>query len=188
MDVFLGETMRLDHIEYLQGVGKYREKGYPRCLPSEREHAVQNDPMLQKLQYDVQNLVKNKDSDPFETSITKKREKALRNKLRTKALKSYREEWVQNRLEGKIISRGKSVPSGVIANDIAACLFKVMPERQHLAEMIPSDKLLSHQEMLFAVNDLLTLCVRDYDVLYRPGETPTDGKCPFGDCHFKLEK
>ena len=81
--------MRLDHIEYLRGVGKYREKGYPRRLPAEREHAVQNDTMLQKLQYGIQNLAKNKDSDPFETSITKKREKVLRNKLRTKALKSY---------------------------------------------------------------------------------------------------
>ena len=28
MDAFLGEKMRLDHIEYLQGVGKYCEKGY----------------------------------------------------------------------------------------------------------------------------------------------------------------
>lgn len=120
MDVFLGEKMCLDHIEYLQGVGKYHEKSYPRRLPAEREHAVQNNPMLQKLQYDIQNLAKNKDSDPFETSITKKQEKVLRNKLRTKALKSYQEEWVQNRLKRKIISQGKSVPSRVIANDIFA--------------------------------------------------------------------
>lgn len=144
--------------------------------------------MLQKLQYDVQNLVKNKDSDLFETSITKKQEKALRNKFHIKALKSYWEEWVQNCLEGKIISWGKSVLSRVIANDIAACLFKVMPEHQCLAEMIPSDKLLSHQEMLFAVNDLLTLCVHDYNVLYQLGEMSINGICPFGDCHFKLEK
>lgn len=84
--------------------------------------------------------------------------------------------------------RGKSVPSGVVPNDIAACLFKVMPERQRLAEMIPSDKVLSHHEMLSAVHDLLSLCVRDQDVFYRPRETPTDGKCPISNCRFKLEK
>jgi len=37
MDAFLGEKIHLDHIEYLRGVGKYREKGYPRRLPAKRE-------------------------------------------------------------------------------------------------------------------------------------------------------
>lgn len=188
MDAFLGEKMRLDHIEYLRGVGKYREKGYPRCLPAEREHAVQNNPTLQQLQHELKHLIKDEGSDPFEIGITKKREQALRNRLHTEALKNYREEWIQNRLEGKVILRGKSVPSGALPNDITACLFKVMPERQRLAMMIPSDKILSHREMLSTVHDLLSLCVRNHDVFYRPGETPTDGTCPIRNCHFTLEK
>ena len=79
MDAFLREKMRLDHIEYLRGVDKYCEKGYPRCLPAEREHAVQNNPTLQQLQHELKNLVKDKGSDPFKIGITKKREQALRN-------------------------------------------------------------------------------------------------------------
>lgn len=188
MDAFLGEKMRLDHIEYLRGVGKYHEKGYPRCLPAEREHAVQNNPTLQQLQHELKNLVKDEGSDPFETGITKKREQALRNQLHTEALKNYREGWIQNRLEGKVILRGKSVPSGALPNDITACLFKVMPERQRLAMIILLDKILSHHEMLSTVHDLLSLCVRNHDIFYQPGETPTDGMCPIRNCHFTLEK
>lgn len=63
-----------------------------------------------------------------------------------------------------------------------------MPEHQCLAEVVRLDKILSHQEMLSTVHDLLSLCGRDYDVFYRPGEMPTDGVCPLRDCHFKSEK
>ncbi|KAL2220556.1 hypothetical protein M432DRAFT_542044, partial [Thermoascus aurantiacus ATCC 26904] len=53
----------------------------------------------------------------------------------------------------------------------------VLPERQQLAQMIPLNELFTHSGMLSVVADLLTLCTRDYDVVYRPGEEPLGGKC-----------
>lgn len=46
MNAFLGEQMRLDHVKYLRGVGKYHVVGYLRCLPAEREHALGQDKAL----------------------------------------------------------------------------------------------------------------------------------------------
>lgn len=46
MDVFLGEKMCLDHVEYLRGVGKYRVVRYLRCLQAEREHGLGQDKAL----------------------------------------------------------------------------------------------------------------------------------------------
>ncbi|KAL1978984.1 hypothetical protein VTN96DRAFT_7618 [Rasamsonia emersonii] len=72
------------------------------------------------------------------------------------ALKDYQNNWVQKRLEGKILSRGKSVPDDIIRKDIICGIFLVLPERQRLAQMIPLDKILAHSEMLSAVKDLFT--------------------------------
>lgn len=188
MDAFLGEQMRLDHIEYLRGVGKYREKGYPRRLPAEREHEIQNDPTLQEVQNKIKNLSLEKECDLFELRMSKKQEQALRHRLHDNALKKYREDWMRNRLEGKVLSGGKPLPDAVMHSDITHCLFKVLPERQLLARMIPSDKTLSHGEMLSTVKDLLSLCTRSYDVYYYPGEEPSDGKCPIRNCQYALEK
>jgi hypothetical protein len=50
MDAFLGETMRLNHIEYLRGIGKYRAIGYPRRLLAEQEHAIMKNEDLCELE------------------------------------------------------------------------------------------------------------------------------------------
>lgn len=86
----------------------------------EREHAVQNGPMLQlqQLQHSIQNLVKNERSDSSKISITKKRENT--HELTSHASSGQ----VLRRMGSKIISRGKLIPSGVVPNDITACLSK----------------------------------------------------------------
>jgi hypothetical protein len=41
-------------------------------------------------------------------------------------------------------------------------------------------------EMWAALEDLLTLCLRDVDVLYLPGSCPVDGACPI--CRRRMNK
>lgn len=48
--------------------------------------------------------------------------------------------------------------------------------------MISSEKLLSHLEMLVAVEELVTLCTWNYDALYPPGEELITGMCPRSGC------
>jgi hypothetical protein len=57
----------------------------------------------------------------------------------------------------------------IVYNDVAHCLLRAQPERQRLAEMMPSDKLLSYQDMLSVVESLLSLCTKDYDVFPEGG-------------------
>ncbi|OJI99576.1 hypothetical protein ASPVEDRAFT_520307 [Aspergillus versicolor CBS 583.65] len=195
MDAFLGEKMRLDHVEYLRGVGKYRVVGYPRCLPAEREHNLGHDKALQELKRRLQELqsdddVKGSDNDAgvagdddveFTIKLTKKQLQVQRTRLYNTELGKYRDEWIQNRVEAQVKSGGKALDV-VVYNDITQCLFKAQPERQRVAELMLSDKSFSYQETLSTVEDLLVYCNKDYDVFYRPGEEPINGRCPVGGC------
>ncbi|KAJ6132502.1 hypothetical protein N7471_007717 [Penicillium samsonianum] len=44
-------------------------------------------------------------------------------------------------------------------------------------------KELSFDEMLLFVQDLKSQCARDFDVVYLPGESPIQGRCPAGGYH-----
>ncbi|KAL4734108.1 hypothetical protein BDV11DRAFT_198756 [Aspergillus similis] len=50
--------------------------------------------------------------------------------------------------------------------------------------MMPLDDLLSYQDMLSVVESLLAYCTKVYDVFYRPGEEPINGRCPVGNCNL----
>jgi hypothetical protein len=62
--------------------------------------------------------------------------------------------------------------------DRAQALFRVLPERARLADRIKSKEPRTRVQRLSAVEDLLSLCMRNFDVMYRPGEEPVDGACP----------
>lgn len=201
MDAFLGEKMRLDHIEYLRGVGKYRAIGYPRHLPAERQHAIGKHEVLLELESRLKELriqetsressgqgtVDERDADnvdddaSFAIKLTTKQIQVLKTRLYQSELAKYREEWVQRRIEAQVKAGGKA-PETIIYNDVAHCLFKAQPDRRRIAEMMPLDDLLSYQDMLSVVESLLAYCSKDYDVFYRPGEEPVNGRCPVGNC------
>ncbi|GFG16438.1 hypothetical protein IFM61392_09507 [Aspergillus lentulus] len=207
MDAFLGETMRLDHIEYLRGVGKYRAIGYPRRLPAEREHAIAKNEDLRELERRLKELQiqencnqcndqstaeesdANNESETnrvdedsgFAIKLTRKQIQVLKTRLHNSELAKYREEWIQKRVETQVRAGGKA-PEAVVYNDVAHCLFKAQPDRQRVADMMPMDNHLSYQDMLSVVESLLAYCTKDYDVFYRPGEEPVDGRCPVSKC------
>ncbi|RHZ59573.1 uncharacterized protein CDV56_101052 [Aspergillus thermomutatus] len=180
MDVFLGEAMRLDHVEYLRGVGKYRAIGYPRHLPAQRQHAIQQNQDLQELgkrlqELHVQQKANDDDSDGYEDKddddsdagdadadakfairLTKKQVQVLKTRLHDAELAQYRKEWIESRVETQVKSGGKA-SEAIVFNDITRCLCKAQPERRHLAEMIPSEELLSYQEMLSAFDSEIQL-------------------------------
>lgn len=112
MDVFLEEQMRQDHIEYLWGVGKYHEKGYPTHLPQKGRMLFYMTQSLIDLEQQLQKLTLEK-ADPFEVYMTKKRIQMQKHHLHMQALKESWDNWVQKWLEGKILSGGKSVPDDI---------------------------------------------------------------------------
>ncbi|KAL4861450.1 hypothetical protein BDV12DRAFT_208024 [Aspergillus spectabilis] len=209
MDAFLGEKMRLDYIKYLRGVGKYRALGYPRYLPAERQHAIRQNETLQELEQRLQELQETphtsidadnghgerdnnaadsgKEDVEFAIKLTKKQLQVLRSRLYNTKLAKYRDEWIQNRLETQVKSGGKTL-NVVVYNDITQCLSKAQPEQQRIAELMPTDKSFSYQDMLSAVEDLLVYCIKNYDVFYRLREEPLNGRCPVRGCDLDLDQ
>jgi hypothetical protein len=201
MDAFLGETMRLDHIEYLRGVGKYRAIGYPRHLPAEQQHAITKNEDLRELERRLNELQIQENSNEsndqstaeesdankvdenagFAIKLTRKQIQVLKTRLHNSELAKYREEWIRRRVETQVRAGG-TAPEAVVYNDVAHCLFKAQPDRQRIANMMPMDNHLSYQDMLSVVESLLAYCTKDYNVFYRPGEEPVDGRCPVGKC------
>ncbi|KAL4989600.1 hypothetical protein BDW68DRAFT_186264 [Aspergillus falconensis] len=190
MDAFLGEKMRLDHIEYLRGVGKYRAIGYPRHLPAERQHAIgkhkdfcELERRLKELRIQEtsgecshQSTVDESDADnvdddaSFAIKLTTKQIQVLKTRLN----------------QSELAKAGGKTPETIVYNDVAHCLFKAQPDRQRIVKMMLMDDHLSYQDMLFVVESLLAYCSKDYDVFYRPGEEPVNGRCPVGNyCQHK---
>ncbi|KAF9885275.1 hypothetical protein FE257_013073 [Aspergillus nanangensis] len=122
MDIFLDETMRLDHIKYLRDVGKYRAISYPRTLPAERQHAItRNQDLLElkerlktlKIQETAIKAYAEADSQAtvteniennisFSIKLTAKQIQVLKVRLHNSSLLQYREEWVQAHIEAQV--------------------------------------------------------------------------------------
>jgi hypothetical protein len=53
---FLGESTDHRHIDYFQGLERFREQGLPCELPAERKESLKQDPQLRQLKQEVQRL------------------------------------------------------------------------------------------------------------------------------------
>ena len=65
---------------------------------------------------------------------------------------------------------------------------KIMPELGRLAATMSSEEPLTFEEKLIVTDDLYTQCIRDFEVIYRPGEEPVNGRCPASACDEIIEK
>lgn len=101
----------------------------------------------------------------------------MKSRLHNSELAKYREEWIQKHIKTQVRAGGKA-PEAVIYNNIAHCLFKVQPDCQRVADMMPIDNHLSYQDMLSVVESLLAYYTKDYNVFYQPREELVDGRCP----------
>ncbi|KAH0543790.1 hypothetical protein FGG08_001972 [Glutinoglossum americanum] len=182
-----GEAAQHDHINYFQGFRKFHEKGLPDKLPAKIEASLKQDSELLRLKSEVQQLEVNENANFHEISMAKAKVRDYLRSLKAKTLQQYKQDWVQNRRDWKVITRGKEPTENVNKTDLTRSLFLVLPERDRLSTMMASDKPLTEGEMRQAMRDLHSLCVRDYTVLYRPGEEPVDGACPVKYCRLEME-
>ncbi|KAH2363659.1 hypothetical protein KXV98_003685 [Aspergillus fumigatus] len=152
MDAFLGETMRLDHMEYLRGVGKYRAIGCPRRLPAERQHAIAKREDLRELKRRLKEL-QNQESCSESNDQSTAEESDANNKSDT------------NKVDE---DAGFSIK-------LTRKQIQVLKTRLHNFELAKyrEDGFIRVLEL-----SLLAYCTKNYDVFYRPGEEPVDGRCP----------
>jgi hypothetical protein len=161
-----------DHraIEYFQGLEPFREEGLPATLPQAMRDELRNDPEVLDLRERAAAA-----RSPAEAAAA---EKQLRNLLRGRELKArtaYRKNWVKERRDWKVLTRGR-VATAVDTDVSRLCL--LIPERARVAEKMRRKSPISVDEMREATRDLLALCKRDDTVFYLPGEEPVDGACP----------
>ncbi|KAI9725602.1 MAG: hypothetical protein M1834_000790 [Cirrosporium novae-zelandiae] len=185
--IFVDGVPNTEHIKHLQSVGKYRQIGLPCHLPAERKAALSQDPDLLDLRRQLQQLVE-KNSDKCVISTAKKQLFVYQSRLEPEALKQYRQKWIRTRLEREVLSFTTGPPDDFVNTDFVEDLYLLMPERKRLAMTINSEKRLSSEEKLQTTQDLLSLCVRNFDVIYRPGEQPSQGTCPVNGCGLSLDR
>ncbi len=178
---FLGETAQHDHVDYFQSFAKFREKGLPSKLPAKEEDAIRRDPQLLTFESEVLRLKRERGS-AFEIKAAESKSRAYRARLSKKRLQQYKFEWVRERRDWKVKTRGKERPNDETKTDLLAILSRVMPERGRLTTTMISDRVVSEDERKEAIQDLSSLASQDCTTLYRPGEKPVKGLCPVAGC------
>lgn len=101
-----------------------------------------------------------------------------------RCLEQWKAEWLEVRYENIIQSHRKISPDRSAATSRAQTLFRIMPERARLIDMIKSTEPRTREQKLQTVEDMLSLFTRNYEVMYRSGEEPVNGACPV--CRSKL--
>ena len=181
---FLGETLKHKHIDYFQGLDQFREPGLPCELPARLEETLKQNPRLQELGEEVRQC-------PRECPTALKHSKQLLasywKTLQRVALYNYQEKWVQERRDWQVLTRGKEQHGDLHRADLVESLSLLFPERRRLAQRLASDAVMTSEERWLAMEDLYTLCTRDFSVLYLPGHRSANGRCPVECCQSDLE-
>lgn len=182
---FLREEARTDHIAKLRSVSTRRASGLPQKLPMKRTMDLLNDSRLCELYRHLCDL-RDQGAPSEEIQAANRQFRIHRKWSKRTALDKWKEDWLDDRYQKTIKSGGTaSHDKSTDANRVQA-LFRIMPERARLADMIVSDKIVTRNQNLLAVQDLLSLCQRDFAVMYRPGDEPIDNLCPV--CQTQLPK
>ena len=174
------------HIEYFQGLEKFREEGLPDRLPAHLEHKKLNDPQLRELD---EGLPAKQTTVGLRTlSRSRQRRTNLLKKLKLEALRQYQQNWVRERRDWKVLTRGKQVVQNSSKTDFVQDVCLLIPERGRLAHQMRADYPLKPDGMWQSLQDLHALCVQDFTVLYLPRSRPVDGACPIKCCQLNIER
>ncbi|KAI9807092.1 MAG: hypothetical protein M1825_005809 [Sarcosagium campestre] len=178
---FNDEEPEHDHIDYFQGFSQFREKGLPRQLPAKEKARVYEDPQLLDLQKRVQSLQIGSASDlDIKHAINEARN--YRARVMKKRLAQFQLDWVRQRRDWKIDTRGKECPEDNTKTDLESALSRIMPERRRLARLMLSDRSTTEQERKQCIADLRSLISHDSTTFSLPEEMPVNGKCPVTGC------
>lgn len=143
-------------MDFFQSFAKYREKGLPSKFPAKEEDAIRRDPQLLRFESEVLRL-KRERGPVYEIKAAESKYYICRARLRRKRLQQYRFEWIRERRDWKVKTRGKEGPDNETKTDLLEILLRVMPERGRLATTITSDRVVSEQERKEAIVNLCSL-------------------------------
>ncbi|GKT92451.1 hypothetical protein Ct61P_10301 [Colletotrichum tofieldiae] len=172
LGAFLGEQADHTAVNFFQGLEKFREHGAPLVLPAAIERALWQEEEVVKLQ---QRIDLSEDSTARSELVGALRN--LRRKLKAKALESYRQQWVRERRDWKVLTRGKVTPE--VSTAEGNQLVNFVPALERVEKLMLSMSPLSPENMRQAMQDLYVLASKGFSILYYPGEEPVAGECRF---------
>ena len=184
---FFNEPAQHDHVNYFQSFRKFHENGLPTSLPASKQDEIRQDSHLLKLEDEVRRL---QGLGAANSHIQKAQNKvrSYRDSLMNRTLKKYKLEWVQQRRDWKIATRGKQRPDDNEKNDMLGILSQIMPERGRLARIMVSGRVISNEERRQVIEDLFSLASQGYTTIYLPGESPINGVCPARGCDVTMQR
>lgn len=142
---FWKEPADHDHVDFFQSFAKLIEKGLPSSLPAEKEAIIRQDPQLLDLEREVEQLRSDK-APASEIKATTGRANIYRSGLRKRMLQQYKLEWVRQRRDWKVATRGKEKTDDTQTTDLLDILSSIMPERRRLTKTMVSDEVVSEQD------------------------------------------
>lgn len=108
--------------------------------------------------------------------------RAQKKRIYARELERFRKEWVRQRRDQFILTRGKECPIYGEQSAEKRTWCDIMPELGRLVTVMSSDEPLEFEAKRAVVEDLVIHCQRDYDVVYLPGQEPVEGRCPAYGC------
>ncbi len=182
----LDEEEETYHIEYFQGYGQFREVGLPQELSAELEEAILRREELTNLRAYIVLLCEKGENAEIVNFYKNEYRKTLVS-IRQLELRRYQTQWVRERRDQRILTRGKNQHESLESDACTRALTLIMPEVGYIAETLCSAEPLTHDQKLLFGSQLLTQCRRDYDVVYLPGESPINGQCPVDTCQYDIQ-
>ena len=103
---FLREDLNYNNVQYFQSFNKFREPGLPTKLPAEEEVALKQNPQLLDLENNIRKLQENQASD-YNIKAARNQLQSQTRKVIKDRLKQFIGEWVRNRRDWKVVTRGR---------------------------------------------------------------------------------
>lgn len=180
---FLGEAASHNAVHHFQGLERFREPDLPRRLPLREVDIIEEEESIIALKKRISELSAASEPDQVACKAAVQELHNKRRQLKARRLKKFQKTWKAQRDKEKITSRGTG-PRPSAQHASTHILIELLPERRRLAELVTMDGPMSLAQMQQASLDLYSLCTRDYSVLYRPQEEPTEkGLCPVCNAH-----
>ena len=127
----LDEPAQHDCVDYFQSFAKFHESGLPSKLPAREVAAISQHPQFLAFEAEVHRLISEHGS-PSKIQAAVGKARACRLRLTRKRLQQYKLEWVRERRDWKVMTRGEKRAEDQSQTDPSDILTRVIPERGRL--------------------------------------------------------
>ena len=186
------QEMRTDHVQF-RGMLASRRPDLPQALPDQyKAKFVATDQEFIELGKKLQSIKEDLLKQPDDPALKAQRQYVYkeRSALVKKALKKYQEEYDIDRYDEEVAKQLLSDPEKEIEppEGYFSILRQFLPERDRLSASLFEMTTLRSSQGQEVIEDLLSLSRRSCSMLFRPGEEPVDGRCPFNGCGKSVDK